>query len=552
MESNKVKKKDYIKSIQEATNNKDVSNLGRWLVQYFQSPYVMAGKSTDLPISLFERFILDPKNSKINYSFSKTNKIYPGLENVFLEAASYYSRVGKYAEAEKLIEALYKSKSNNLRFEKIKDDIQYAEHLLMLRRELSKPQPDEVLVRLLRKAMATNPSRNYGNTLVDKPAEEATDFDILRTYFNVEINPEDLTEDIFPEEMRTLEEQQDEDNGGVTGGEYKAEFSAKNRLEFLKENFDIRAGRLGEGPFAGTILLTIGDSDIAVLEKFYDETKDGKFVESYGQATYIIHKDVPIDLTQLTIGKIIPRNDPRVDRVTHAGDYYGKLTRAIEKALIGEFEQEDIIEQQEQTEQPEEVLEDKETLGEKIQRLNELYKKSEELQKVLESKIKEVEAAQEDTEAARIQFEEAQEKLKLVEDAIAETRGENGELRLEADKEKKELHEIVSATSEGRKPNIKGEQDSEKTIQEIVDEKVQRLNEIRERKKKLFIDLRKKAEEAKNAEEEKRIAEELYEEAKEKSETAKLLVNGAQANLNQTKKEITQLKGELDDLIDGL
>lgn len=83
--------------------------------------------------------------------------------------------------------------------------------------------------------------------------------------------------------------------------EYESELSPEKRLEHLKTDFEIESCKIGRGRFTGTFIFKIKDSDVVIVEKFYDVMgrKNNKvIVPSYGAATYYVHKDAQIDLEQ--------------------------------------------------------------------------------------------------------------------------------------------------------------------------------------------------------------------------------------------------------------
>lgn len=83
--------------------------------------------------------------------------------------------------------------------------------------------------------------------------------------------------------------------------EYESELSPEKRLEHLKTDFEIESCKIGKGKFVGTFIFKIKNSDVVIVEKFYDVMgrKNNKvIVPSYGAATYYVHKDAQIDLEQ--------------------------------------------------------------------------------------------------------------------------------------------------------------------------------------------------------------------------------------------------------------
>lgn len=98
--------------------------------------------------------------------------------------------------------------------------------------------------------------------------------------------------------------------GPITENEYEADLSPEKRLEHLKTDFEIESCKIGKGKFAGTFIFKVKNSDVVIVEKFYDikGRKDNKLiVPSYGAATYYVHKDAQIDLEKSDRSKLVER-----------------------------------------------------------------------------------------------------------------------------------------------------------------------------------------------------------------------------------------------------
>jgi len=158
--------------------------------------------------------------------------------------------------------------------------------------------------------------------------------------------------------------------------EYIEELSPENRAEFIKNNFDISNIKMArDKKFLGYFVFEIEDSDVIIIEKFFD--LDGETpVPSNNAATYIVHKDVELDLeklqnaSQLVAKKKENTDGPKLLRsVNHRGTgYYDRLlTRFEEVEKAGEINKEnqeiDNIEIS-QEEKSDETIENSENISE--------------------------------------------------------------------------------------------------------------------------------------------------------------------------------------------
>ena len=334
----RARAKDYIRALKDETGNKESSrirNTNKIFVKFFTSEF------SDKAIQEFKKLILKSRNPKVGFL---SVGIRAGLEDAYLEAARYYSRNGELEAAETLLTEL-------LETEKYAHDqgftrkVSFDMATVLLRKELNKDNPDPQIVENLRGMLDEDARGDIDNELGMENPGVVTDFDIFRTYFNANIPASEISAELFPENMtkptrppRTRREPrrrggEDDPNNG-----YREELSANARLRFIIENFNVESALLGEGKFKGSILFKLADSDLVVVEKFWEE-KNGLIEESYGQATYIMPKDVAIDLPTLSKGGIRARGtqDQRIKWINHNGDYYTRLMERYQEAEMGNF-----------------------------------------------------------------------------------------------------------------------------------------------------------------------------------------------------------------------
>ncbi len=120
---------------------------------------------------------------------------------------------------------------------------------------------------------------------------------------------------------------------------YSDELSPENRYKFIKDNFEIERVKIGKGKFAGYCIFEIKNSDVVIVEKFFDTKGRGKtkeIVPSEGTAaTYLVHKDADIDIEKSDIHTLVAKGKseriknefPLVRATRHTENYYRNLKK---------------------------------------------------------------------------------------------------------------------------------------------------------------------------------------------------------------------------------
>lgn len=156
-----------------------------------------------------------------------------------------------------------------------------------------------------------------------------SDFDIFSTYFT-EITMEQLKGEILPHIPTNQKRPQPNPNPSPNPPQdrhYIPELSPDKRISFILDNFNIAEGKvkIGNAQLLGYIVFEPANSNVSIVEKFYD-VKGDTIVPSYGGATYILHKDVELDLKKLSISQLSEKNKADntglIDRVYHSSEKY--------------------------------------------------------------------------------------------------------------------------------------------------------------------------------------------------------------------------------------
>ena len=118
--------------------------------------------------------------------------------------------------------------------------------------------------------------------------------------------------------------------------EYSENLSPEKRFQFIKDNFKIKSVKSGAGKYTGTFIFEMEDSDVVIVEKFFDTQGRGTnktIVPSYSRATYIVHKDADIDLEKESHNVLVEKKRseqsqnefPLIESCNHTGEYYERI-----------------------------------------------------------------------------------------------------------------------------------------------------------------------------------------------------------------------------------
>lgn len=308
-----VREKDLKNALRRASSEKNSKikyrKIGECMTRYLKSRF------SDNAIALAERTVLNKHDD---------GEIPDGFGNAFLEAARYYTRNGNYDRAEELLNQISNSRNVTICLQ-----ARYELDLLKIKRQLEQGKIDEETIEDIKDVVKDDEEHELETSKVG----EFSDYDFFRSYFGERIPINDLNEEIFPAVMKKPTKPRktshpDGDPGDPSNYSYDEKLSANNRLKFLVENFPIASGSHGDGKFQGAILFEIEGSDLVIVENFWKKTRTGEIVEDYGKATYILPKDLSMDLTKLSRGIINAKKgeDPRIKTVSHGKkNYYNYL-----------------------------------------------------------------------------------------------------------------------------------------------------------------------------------------------------------------------------------
>lgn len=210
------------------------------------------------------------------------------------------------------------------------------------------------------------------NVLKLRKPGEMTSYDLFESLFE-DIPEETLRTEILPyiPSGNTREPGEPSDRTGTK--EYIEELSPVNRLKFIKENWEVINCKKGKGKFTGYIIFSIKDSEVVIVEKFFDEKgrKGNKqLVPSKDASTFIVHKDADIDLEKSGRSQLVEKRKsesekelPLIDKGYHRGiKYYNRLVKKFvtieengqkRKALNVDLEQKQVRAEEERTDIPE-------------------------------------------------------------------------------------------------------------------------------------------------------------------------------------------------------
>lgn len=224
---------------------------------------------------------------------------------------------------------------------------EYDRELIKLKRQLStEGKVDEDVIEKIKEVVKVDEEHNLPTDTMG----EFSDYDFFFSYFGEKIPVSELNEEIFPSRMEKPKKPKNikpiidgnalnPDSLQPQYNGYDEGLSANNRLKFLTENFPIVSGSKGDGSFKGAILFEVEGSDLVIVENFWRQTRDGKIVEDYGKATYILPKDQAMDLIKLSRGEIVAKKDPRIVTVRHGSkEYYNNLVERFNEAQNAELE----------------------------------------------------------------------------------------------------------------------------------------------------------------------------------------------------------------------
>lgn len=339
--------RDYLIRLNSKKVHGDYLQLGREALYYLK-------KYPESAIDFLERII-----------FRKYNNIPSDLQQVYLEAADYYQKKENFEAAEKLVMKILAS--NNIQ------NVIRTKGLLKLIQEkkaLSIGEFDEEAIIELEEIAQQDEKNELGTA---KP-RKFTDFDFFCTYFGEKIPVSGLIPNIFPyvqgksNDTKDVIENEKDKTETKRIKQYSENLSAKKRLEFFVNNFKISSASFGDGKYKGTVIFELEDSDFFIVESFWREDRDGNKVEDYGKATYILPKDIKLDLLKLSRGELAGKNDDRIISARHTEHYYDNLLKKFNKvkeAMLNGTGFEDLIEEEEIPKQSNEgdVIEEKQRGG---------------------------------------------------------------------------------------------------------------------------------------------------------------------------------------------
>ena len=318
-----MKKREFemlIKKIKSANKNEQIKlrELGDAYTKYLKSQY------SDEAIKMVERFVLS--------KYDKENLPPVELHKVFLQAAKYYREIGMYADAERILDTI--SSSPNI---SVLIQIKMEKDLIKIRESAENGEINQEALDDIKKII----ENDEANELDTAHSMRFTEYDLLTSYFG-SIPVEMLDSDIFPPDMIKPRGTREGTDIHVTrNNQYIEALSAEKRLQFFKENFQIERIRLGRDKFAGTIIFEIKDSELVIAENFYRIDRDGHCVEDYGKATYILPKEIELDLIELSRGKLKEKvgEEGRISTISHNSEtYYERLIARFNLLQNGENE----------------------------------------------------------------------------------------------------------------------------------------------------------------------------------------------------------------------
>jgi len=149
-------------------------------------------------------------------------------------------------------------------------------------------------------------------------------------------------------------------NPPVDVRQYSGALFPENRIKHIVDNYEITKAYTGIGEFAGYIVFEIEDKNVFVVEKFYEPMAQGQTepVPSYGAATYILNKQVEINIQEMTrVSLVAMKKNSRgaIDAANHIGDkYYDRFDEKLE--AVSRWTPEKTVQQQEKTEEPQESI----------------------------------------------------------------------------------------------------------------------------------------------------------------------------------------------------
>ena len=301
-----MRKKEYMCKYKKCLSNDNI--LMRYMDVSGLIRYGLRRSYADVAIDYFER---------LDKNLDEYQPVPKELYDAYLEAGKYYEKTNKYDEALYTLRKAFKFMSVNNEFH---DKFQKEFELIELKRKIDEGKAGE------------------------KDLEEISDYDLFKSYFGGKIPVKEISEEIFPDEMKkttnnnqgSTTTKQDKDDKESKDNSYDESLSAVNRLNFLMDNFKISGVRIGHGKFKGAMIFEIENSDIVIVENFWRNGADGEIYEDYGKATYMFSKDQAMDLIKLSKGKIKAIDGLKMNRVNHSKGYYSNLMdrySALEKEL---------------------------------------------------------------------------------------------------------------------------------------------------------------------------------------------------------------------------
>lgn len=222
-----------------------------------------------------------------------------------------------YDEALKALDVIEKSRNVD-----IMNQVILEKKLIELRQEIEKGNDAPAVLGDI-EAMVQNDNENELDTAIPGQFSE---YDVLTSYFS-DLPIDTLDEEIFPPNMEKpvfRSPSTPVTPGAPRNRQYIDALSAGKRLNFLKNNFKIERVRIGKDKFMGTLIFEIADSDLVIAENFFRVTNDGRCIEDYGKATYILPKESALDLIQLSRGELREKagKEGQIKTVRHESEKY--------------------------------------------------------------------------------------------------------------------------------------------------------------------------------------------------------------------------------------
>ena len=167
--------------------------------------------------------------------------------------------------------------------------------------------------------------------------------DFVFSFFK-DLNIEELQNTILPaSEIKKTRKKRGKP--GVPAKDYPEELSPKNRLQYIKEHYKLKDNKvkLGKEKMAGYVIFEVEDSDVLIIEKFFQIGKNNnELIPSKGAATYIVHKDANIDINMISLGELVERKkvqedkkEPKlIEKVNHRNaktTYYERLDKKFKE-----------------------------------------------------------------------------------------------------------------------------------------------------------------------------------------------------------------------------